>query len=83
MWRMDAHLRAPRYPYRMEEGTLLHGAGDVAWWNLLGNHLQRKLVRLPRVIGNYHSHPVDQGEFRPKPVDEIALLQSSVQLSLL
>ena len=83
MWRMDVHLRAPRYPYRMEEGTLLRGAGDLAWWGLLGHHLQRKLVRVPRVIGNYHSHPADQDEFRPKPVDEIALLQSSVQLSLL
>ncbi len=83
MWRMDAHLRAPRYPYRMEDGTLLRGAGDVAWWGLLAAGLKHKLVRVPRVIGNYHSHPGDQGEFRPHGIDEIALLQSSVQLSLL
>ena len=83
MWRMDAHLSAPRYPYRMEEGTLLRGAGDVAWWGLLGNVLGQKLIRLPSVIGNYHSHPSDQAEFRPNAVDEVALLQSDVQVSLL
>ena len=83
MWRMDAHLRAPRYPYRMEEGTLLRGAGDAAWWGLLSSTLGHKLVRLPSVIGNYHSHPSDQAEFRPNAIDETALLGSNVQLSLL
>jgi FkbM family methyltransferase len=83
MWRMDAHLRAPRYPYRMEDGTLLRAAGDAAWWGLLGNALHHKLLRVPQVIGRYHSHPADQAEFRPNAVDEIALLNSNVQLSLL
>ncbi len=89
MWRMNAHLRVPRYPYRMEDGTLLRKAGDLAWWSLLGNALGEKLARVPRIIGNYYSHPSEQAEFRTDlgaafpPVDEIALLQSSVQLSLL
>jgi FkbM family methyltransferase len=83
MWRMDAHLRAPRYPYRMEDGTLLRAAGDSAWWRLLRDELGHKLVRLPQVIGNYHSHPGQQAEFKPNAIDEKALLRGDVQVSLL
>lgn len=83
MWRMEAHTRAPRIPWRMADGTPLRVAGDSAWWMLLQNTLQWKLARLPVVIGNYHSHPKDQAEFRPTGVDEDALLMSDVGISLL
>ncbi len=82
MWRMSAHMRAPRYPYRMEDGTLLRIVGDAAWWMFLAGTGQ-KLARVPRVLGNYHSHPGQQAEFRPGTVNELDLLQSDVQLSLL
>ncbi len=83
MWRMDAHLKLPRYPYRMEEGTLLRDLGDLAWWSLLSNVCGQTIARVPRIVGNYHSHPGEQAEFRPKRIDELALLQSDVSLSLL
>ena len=64
VWRMDAHIGAPRYPWRLAEGTLIRSAGDLAWWNILVSNPRAKIVRLPVVIGHYHSHPADQAEFR-------------------
>ena len=72
MWRMEAHLGAPRYPWRLRDGTLLEGAGDLAWWRLIASNPNFKIVQLPMIIGNYHSHPEDQAEFRT--ADERALL---------
>ncbi len=64
VWRMDAHIGAPRYPWRLCEGSLIRVAGDLAWWTMLTGNPRTKVVRLPIVIGNYHSHPNDQAEFR-------------------
>jgi FkbM family methyltransferase len=72
MWRMEAHLTAPRYPWRASDGTLIRSAADAIWWMIL-DHQKRKAVRIPLVIGNYFSHPADQAEFRPQPYDELAL----------
>jgi hypothetical protein len=83
MWRMDAHVGAPRYPWRTVEGTPLRVVGDAVWWSLLQGSLSKKLVRLPVVIGNYSSHPSDQAEFRPGCEDENVLLQSGMNVSLL
>jgi hypothetical protein len=69
---MEAHLGAPRYPWRFRDGTLLEGSGDLAWWRLLASNPNFKILQLPFIIGNYHSHPVDQAEFRIP--DERALL---------
>ena len=33
------------------------------------------VLALPIIIGNYHSHPQSQAEFRPLPYDEMALMQ--------
>jgi FkbM family methyltransferase len=73
MWRMEAHLTAPRYPWRASDGTLIRSAADAIWWMIL-KHQNRKIVRLPLVIGNYFSHPADQAEFRRQPYDELALV---------
>ena len=73
MWRMDAHIGAPRYPWRMPEGTLIRSVADMLWWNLLTRQLGKREVRLPEIIGNYHSHPGDQAEFRV-PYDELGLI---------
>lgn len=71
VWRMDAHVGAPRYPWRLSEGSLIRVAGDLAWWTILASSPRIKIARLPTVIGNYHSHPGDQAEFRA--TDERAL----------
>jgi FkbM family methyltransferase len=64
IWRMDAHMALPRFPWRLRDGTLLRGAGDLAWWKMLASNPNFRVVPLPIVIGNYHSHPEDQAEFR-------------------
>ncbi len=74
MWRMEAHLMVARYPWRFAEGTIIRGAGDLAWWTTLANIVRGKIASVPTIIGNYHSHPSDQAEFRKPPYDEIELL---------
>ncbi|HEX4024346.1 MAG TPA: hypothetical protein VHX52_06525 [Steroidobacteraceae bacterium] len=64
LWRMDAHIGAPRYPWRLSDGTVLKVAGDVGWWQVVTQHLKKKVARVPEIIGNYHSHPASQAEFR-------------------
>jgi FkbM family methyltransferase len=76
MWRMEAHLAVPRYPWRFADGTLIKSVGDAAWWAILQSDAKRKLLRVPMVIGNYHSHPGEQAEFRPLPHDELRLMQT-------
>ncbi|HEY0266639.1 MAG TPA: glycosyltransferase family A protein [Rhizomicrobium sp.] len=63
MWRMEAHLRAPRYPWRLNDGTLIRSVADGAFWSVLAR-LGAPLTRLPLVIGNYHFHPREQAEYR-------------------
>jgi len=75
MWRLDAHIGAPRYPWRFPEGTPMRSAADAAWWLVLANHLKKPLLRLPIVIGNYHYHPKEQAQYRALPYDELALIQ--------
>jgi len=75
MWRLDAHIGAPRYPWRFPEGTVIRSAADAAWWLVLANHLKKPLLRLPMVIGNYHYHPKEQAQYRSLPHDELALIQ--------
>jgi FkbM family methyltransferase len=72
LWRMDTHLGAPRYAWRLPDGTPFRVAGDSAWWTVVTRHLGKKAVRSPWVIGNYHSHPATQAEFRYP--DEIKLM---------
>lgn len=64
LWKASAHVGFPRYPYRTSDGMMIRSVGDAVWWTLLRNVLSKKIVRLPLVIGNYHSHPSDQAEFR-------------------
>lgn len=74
LWRLDAHIGAPRYPWRCPDGTLLRSAADAAWWLVLERHLQKRLLRLPIVIGNYHFHPKEQAQYRALPYDELQLI---------
>jgi len=85
MWRSELIIDFPRYPYRTTAGTMLPVEGDRAFWTavMLG-YGKESVLRLPIVIGNYHSHPNDQAEFRGKSdpkeltldfwkIDEIAI----------
>lgn len=73
LWRVDTHIGAPRYPWRLPEGTLLKSAADAAWWGVVTRHMGKTTARLPEIIGHYHSHPDSQAEFRG-PADERALI---------
>jgi FkbM family methyltransferase len=64
LWRMEAHLGAPRYPWRFQDGSLVKTSADLAWWRLLQTNPNFRIVALPLIIGNYHSHPESQAEFR-------------------
>jgi FkbM family methyltransferase len=72
IWRMEAHIGAPRYPWRLREGSLLKANGDLAWWQMLQSNPNFRVLAIPMVIGNYHSHPAEQAEFRY--ADERALM---------
>jgi hypothetical protein len=63
MWRRDLHQQIP-YPWLFASGTPIKIVGDLTWWTVVGKHLGAAAVRLPLVIGNYHSHPGEQAEFR-------------------
>ena len=73
MWRMAAHIGLPRYPWRFADGNPIRMIGDAVWWGLL-SHQNKKQIRIPIIIGNYHSHPGEQAEFRKLPEDEHDLL---------
>ena len=73
MWRMEAHIGLPRYPWRLRDGSLIQTVADLAWWRLLSANPNLKALAIPFVIGNYHSHPQDQAEFRH--ADEHMLLE--------
>jgi len=75
MWRMDTHIGVPRYPWRFPDGTVIKVIGDSCWWTLVTQHLKKKAVRIADVIGNYHSHPNEQAEFRG-PSNEAALMNA-------
>jgi hypothetical protein len=64
IWRMEAHLGVPRYPWRLRDGSLLHTSADLAWWQILQRNPNYKILAMPIIVGNYHSHPQSQAEFR-------------------
>jgi len=65
LWRMNAHAKIPRYPWRLQDGTLIKSVADGAFWSILA-HVGAGLSRLPLIVGNYHFHPQDQAEYRVK-----------------
>jgi hypothetical protein len=76
LWKLACHLEAPRYPYRTTDGVLIKSVADSIWWGIISNHLGKKTSRLPVIIGNYHSHPEAQAEFRS--TNEFDLLKNKV-----
>lgn len=76
LWRASAHMNCPRYPYRTTDGYLIKSVGDAVWWTYLRNK-NKKLVRVPNIIGHYFSHPGEQAEFRTN-VDAMKLRGAGV-----
>lgn len=65
MWRTNLH-RSPfnfAYPHEFGDGSPIRSIADALWWHHL-TRLKFKLVKLPLIVGNYHSHPSEQAEFR-------------------
>jgi hypothetical protein len=81
LWRLDAHIGAPRFPWQFPDGTPIRVIGDLAWWTVLQNHQKARMTRLPLIIGHYHSRPGSQAEFRG-PQNEQTLM-ARLGLSLL
>jgi hypothetical protein len=74
LWKLDNHINMPRYPYRTEDNIQIRSISDSIWWSLLANNFKKKLIRIPIIIGNYHSHPDTQAEFRVE--NEWSLIQN-------
>jgi hypothetical protein len=75
LWSVELHIGAPRYPWRFLDGTVIKWIGDLVWWSALQS-MGKKILRVPMVVGNYHSHPSEQAEFRKLPEDEEAMVKS-------
>jgi hypothetical protein len=75
MWRAALHQQIGKYPDQFGDGTLIRVIGDSIWWRVLQKH-QKNMIRLPTIIGNYHSHPQTQAEFRHSALDEEQALQN-------
>lgn len=74
LWRSDLHLQHPRFPWRFGDLSKVRTIGDALWWSIL-EHQNKKLGRLPLIIGNYLSHPENQAEFRHPAPDERRILR--------
>lgn len=51
------------YPNRFLNGETIKSIGDALFWHSLQKK-GRKLVKIPKIIGVYHSAPASQAEFR-------------------
>lgn len=80
LWRVDAHIGAPRFPWRFPDGTRIRVIGDLAWWTVLQNHQKVNMIRLPLIIGHYHSRPGSQAEFRGPQNEELLLARLGLSL---
>jgi hypothetical protein len=52
------------YPLKFGNGDLIESIGDSLWWSLIKDRYPCGAVRIPEVIGIYHSCPSSQAEFR-------------------
>jgi hypothetical protein len=50
--------------------------GDALWWQRVID-AGKRVLRLPFVVGRYHSHPGDQAEFRSPAAEEAEKAQET------
>jgi len=70
LWRLALHNELPRFPWRFDDRTTVKTLGDWLFWRELAKR-KKKVASLPFVIGNYHSHPNEQAEFRLRGQDDV------------
>ena len=62
----------PRYPYRFADDSDIRIIADALWWYAIEHYMNKKILRLPVIIGNYRSLPSTQAEFRYSASEERA-----------
>lgn len=62
-WRRALHQELGPYPRAFSDGSPVRVIGDSLWWRRVQG-AGKKVLRLPYLVGRYHSHPGDQAEFR-------------------
>lgn len=79
LWKTALHKEFPRFPWKFADGVLIRTIGDGVWWRLL-DQFGKRIVRLPWVIGHYHSNPGEQAEFRnPPAIEEEKLTRTGIE----
>ena len=68
-WRMGLHQELGPYPSAFADGSAVRVIGDTLWWRRV-MHASKRVMRVPVIVGRYHSHPGDQAEFRNPAADE-------------
>ena len=71
MWRRSL---APGYITRFGDSTPMRSIADSIFWHYCQQKGAR-MIKIPYIIGNYHSHPKDQAEFRYPGGEEWAKVQ--------
>jgi tetratricopeptide (TPR) repeat protein len=52
------------YPLKFGNGDLVESIADSLWWSLIKRKYPGGAIRIPEVVGIYHSDPSSQAEFR-------------------
>jgi hypothetical protein len=75
-WRTSLHQELGRYPFAFNDGSPVTIIGDALWWQRVID-AGKRVLRLPFVVGRYHSHPGDQAEFRSPAAEEAEKAQET------
>lgn len=57
-------LEELQYPLKFRNGDLIESIADSLWWSLIKRKYPSGALRIPEVVGIYHSDPSSQAEFR-------------------
>jgi|GEM_PF-4880415 hypothetical protein len=57
-------LEELQYPLKFGNGDLVESIADSLWWSLIKRKYPSGAIRIPEVVGIYHSDPSSQAEFR-------------------
>ena len=52
------------YPLKFGNGELVESIADSLWWSLIKRKYPGGAIRIPEIVGIYHSDPSSQAEFR-------------------
>jgi hypothetical protein len=63
LWRMSLHDEVGLFPTKFADGAPIRVHGDAFFWAAL-RQSNKKIARLPYIIGHYSIHPTEQAQFR-------------------